>query len=106
MAGKIDPRSYKVRYFCERWGKPPLQRDIGTEEEREARRVAPRVTPSKTDYGYTDTLVLVSILRNQMTGEVESIALFDTDSGNGQPSRDLLEDVSEAIDHYLEHHCP
>lgn len=94
------PRKFALRYFIDNeWNKPPLVKppEVPTG----------RVDPSgEFNYGYADRLFLASIAyENEGKGEkVSSILLMDNRDGL-EPSREILEKIKEAIEHYLEEHC-
>lgn len=70
-----EPPTYRVRYFVEEWNKPVPQEDMGG-------KISEGIRMSKSNYGYTDTLLLVSIVENEGAA---SVMLLDT-STRGQPS--------------------
>jgi hypothetical protein len=86
-------RIYKVRYSVEGWNKPM--------EGKIKREAMPGVSVAKGSYGYTDTLFLASIIRDDK-GEIGSILLLESDRGH--PSREVLEAVRDQIEHHLETH--
>jgi hypothetical protein len=90
-----NPRKYRVRYKVQLWNKPVVS---------ETRQGPPGVKVSKDDYGYTDEILVVSILKDG-EGKTTSMAFFDSVSCNGQPPREMMEEIRDQIDHYLEHHC-
>ena len=90
----MNQRNYKVRYLVEPWNRPP--------ENLSDRRPMPGVVVSANNYGYTDTILVVSILRDKQ-GTPTSVLMLDSDSG-GRPNRELLELVRQHIDHYLSNH--
>lgn len=92
----MTARIYKVRYLVEPWDRPP--------SEPPKRTTQPGVALSVNDYGYTDEIMVVSILHDKK-GEPISIGLFDSESGCGRPSRRLLELVKKQIEHQLAEHC-
>jgi hypothetical protein len=94
---KTKDRKYKIRYFMEFWDKKPDWVDIAA-----TRAVIPGVRPSNTDYGYTDRLVVASIIENP-DGTPASVLLCDSKTG-GPPDREILEVLAKQIQHQIEHH--
>ncbi len=98
MSKKSPPpaRDYALRYLLEfePWGKPAGPRTPTP---------IPGVSVSETPYGYADELMVFSVLRGP-DGAISSVALFDSVSGCGRPSRELLEAARDQIIHHLEKH--
>lgn len=92
----MSDRTYRVRYSVEPWDNPPQGQGRLVEDG------SVRVMDDK--YGYSDEILVVSFL-TKLTGEYDSIALFDSESGCGRPSRKMLEAAKAQIEHQLEHHC-
>lgn len=94
MSGKL----YKIRYFIEDWNKP-----IPPEEKKKTVKVMPGVSVSGSNLGYADALFIASIVRDD-DGKA-SVLLLDSDSQSGRPSKEMLVDIRDQIDHQLKHHC-
>lgn len=86
-------RKYAIRYFVQEWNKPVPKDFVGEE-------VIDGVTMSKSDFGYTDQLVIISIIDDE---ESKSFLICDSKE-QGPPSRETLIAIREAINHQLEHH--
>lgn len=84
-----DEPTYRVRYRVEAWGQPVPAGEYD--------QVQSGVRVRKDNYGYTDELLLASILQDD-AGQRSSILLV---SESGPPSRDLLLAVREQIDRAL-----
>lgn len=87
-------RNYGIRYSVEEWNKPP---------ENVAEKVAPGITVSNDNYGYTDDIVVVSILKDEF-GEIGSMALFSNLMRDKKIPKDVLERLKEEVEHYIKHH--
>lgn len=87
-----DKRNYRIRYRVEEWNKPI----VGP-----VKSIAPGLSVA-SDYGYADKLLVASIL--VLKNGSHSVALFDSESRCGKPSKELLTMIRQQIDHHLEHH--
>lgn len=87
-------RPYAIRYLVEPWGKHP---------ENFGEEIAPGIRPSNDNFGYTDSLFVASIVRND-DGVAESILLMDSDT-MGPPSPEMVKLIRDACDHYLDAHA-
>lgn len=85
-------KNYAIRYLVEEWNKP----------SNGGVRLMPGITVSPDDHGYTDRLLVVSILYDG--DEIDSALILDTKT-KGPPDREIMEFLKEHIEHYLEHHC-
>lgn len=95
----MDKRTYAIRYLVDGWNKPVPAKDANGEHVCDGVRI------SNSNYGYTDTLLVCSVIRDDVTNEIVSIFFADSDSMVGKPSRELMTAIRDEINHYLEHHC-
>ncbi len=96
---KID-RVYKCRYLAEPWNKPiPTDTLLTRMEVNDNSAVV-----TNNGYGYSDEILVVSML-NDKEGNVSSIALFDSVSKCGRPSKEMITEIRDYLNHYLEAHC-
>ena len=91
-----DLKKYATRYFVEDWNKEVPQ-DSGQI------MVMPGVIKSADDFGYTDQLVIVSILKHE-DGSIESMLALDSESG-GPLSKSLTQELLDYLQHYLKEHA-
>ena len=84
---------YKIRYMVQDWNKP---------RENQGKQVLPNVRVSDTNYGYADSLFVVSIM-NDDAGNPASFLLLDSET-MGMPSREMLLQIRAQIDHCLKEH--
>ena len=88
------PKLYQYRYFIEKGEWPPP-------ENREV------IIPGKlsvcrdSDFGYADDLLVVSLVGFE---DDRSYLILSTEDGGGPPSRELLLEIRQHIDHYLAEH--
>lgn len=94
---KTKPRKYKIRYLVEDWNKPPDWVDVAA-----TRASIPGVKVSNTDYGYTDRLVVASVIEHP-DGTPASVLLCDSKTG-GPPDREILEALLKQVQHQIQHH--
>ena len=86
-------KTYKIRYSVESWGKPSIE---------PSRRVVRGLRITKSRFGYTDRLFLMSIL-NDENGNVESAVMLDSETGPRLTPK-IIELVQRQLDHYEKEH--
>lgn len=83
----MSKRDYRIRYLIEEWNKPP--------EQVEDEPIAPGVRCSKTDYGYADNVVIVSIVKCKHGAED---LMFLSSETLAEPTTERLLSLRAAID--------
>ena len=86
-------KNYGVRYWFERWGRPPTEPTFD-QVQRGIRTVGENI-------GYADDVFCASILRDD-DGTITSILLLSSESM--PPSKAILEAVRDQIIHQIEAH--
>lgn len=84
------PWSYKWRYTIQ-------SGEFNPDKEKESVEIMPGIRVSKNDVGYADELIIIST--------VDGSYLILSTQGN-PPSRKVLEEARDAIQHVLDEHCP
>lgn len=85
-------KSFKIRYSVKPWGKPPRE---------PSKRVVKGIRVTKSSFGYTDRLFLVSMIYEE--NRLDSILMADTETGLNL-TQSIIDIVREALDHYQEKH--
>jgi hypothetical protein len=89
---------YPIRYLVEPWNKPI------DPDNKQRKSVIPGVTVSTNNYGYTDQILIMSVIVGE-DGE-ESVLILDSESKGNIPTRRMLEICIQQCQHILDHHNP